>query len=101
MKLQQEFPDVIATTQPNKLPLVRVINHLTDLVPRSSLPNLAHYWLSRNDSEFLQAQVEKLLDDGLIRPTINPCVFLALLVPKKKREWHMCIDSCTINWNYS
>ena len=41
----------------------------------------------------LQRQVEELLERGLIRESLRPCVMPILPVPKKNGMWRMCVDS--------
>jgi len=81
-ELLKMFPSVIGENG-KKLPDHRSIDHRIDLISGAALPNLPHYKLSPAETEILQKQVEKLLQDGLIRKSINPCAVLALLVPKK------------------
>lgn len=38
-----------------------------------------------------------MLDRGLIREILNPCVVPTVLTPKKGGEWRLCIDSRAIN----
>jgi len=45
----------------------------------------------------LQCQVKQLLDKGLVRESVSPCVVPALLVPKKDGSRHMWIDSPEVN----
>lgn len=42
-------------------------------------------------------QVQELLDQGLIKKSINPCVVHSMLTPKKGGTWRLCIDSRDIN----
>nr|GEW10677.1 putative nucleotidyltransferase, ribonuclease H [Tanacetum cinerariifolium] len=45
----------------------------------------------------IRKQVDDLLQKGLIRESLIPCVVPTLLVPKKNGEWRMCMDSRLIN----
>jgi hypothetical protein len=42
-------------------------------------------------------QVQELLDNGLVRESLSPCVVPAFFIPKMDRSWRMCIDSRQIN----
>jgi len=81
-----EFSDVFPEDVLNKLPLMHNIQHVIDLVPRSSLPNL-----------LLKRQADELVEKSFIRESMSPCAVSALLTPKKDGSWRMCIDTRAIN----
>ena len=92
-----EYKDIVADDIPNGLPLVRSISHCRDLIPRASLPNKEPHRLTPIENEELNRQVHELLQKGLIRESLSPCVVPIVLAPKKNGEWRMCIDSRAIN----
>ena len=85
--LLDEFKDVISNDLPKGFPPVRSISHQIYLIPRSSLPNKAPYKMTPTESEEVKRQVQELLDRGLIRESLSPCVVPTMLTPKKIGEW--------------
>ena len=92
-----EFAQVFPNELPNHLPPLCDIQHVIDLVPRATLPNLSHYHLNPTKHAELKWQVDELLKKGFIRESMSPCEVHALLTPKKNGSWRMCIDSQVIN----
>lgn len=96
-EMLEEFKDIVVDDLPDKLPSKRSISHHIDFIPGGSLPNKVAYRMSPKDNEEICKQVQELLDKGLIRESLSPCVVPIVLVPRKGGEWRMCIDSRAIN----
>lgn len=96
-RILQQFSSITNNTERFTLPPAREVEHEIELTPGAALPNQAHYRMSPWRTNILQEQIDKLLDDGLIKPNRSPCTIPALLVPKKNEDYHMCIDSRAIN----
>lgn len=96
-ELLNQYKDIIADVMPESLPPIRDISHQIDLIPGSVLPNKAAYKMTPQQNEEIARQVQELLDKGLIRKSISPCVVPSVLAPKKDGKWWLCIDSRAIN----
>ena len=92
-----EFGDIVEDDLPNELPPKRDVSHQIDFIPGASLPNKATYRLTPQENEEVKKQAQGLMDKGLIKESMSPCVVLAMLSPKKDGEWRMCTDSRAIN----
>jgi hypothetical protein len=96
-ELLEEFADIIVDELPRSLPPMRSVSHHIDLIPGASLPNKAAYRLTPQENEEVKRQVQDLLDKGLVRESLSPCVVPTVLSPKKDGGWRMCTDSRAIN----
>jgi hypothetical protein len=96
-ELLGEFTDIIMDELPRSLPPMRSVSHHIDLIPGASLPNKAVYRLMPQENEEVKRQVQDLLDKGLVRESLSPCVVPTVLSPKKDGGWRMCTDSRAIN----
>ena len=92
-----DFADIIVDEFPNALPPIRSISHHIDLIPGASLPNEVAYRLTPQENAEVGRQVQELMDKGLIKESLSPCVVPTVLSPKKGGEWNMCTDSKAIN----
>lgn len=66
--LLQQFQKVI----PDRLPLMRDIQHQIDLILEANLLNLTHYRMSPKVGEILWEKIEELLKKTLIQESLSP-----------------------------
>lgn len=79
----QTYQGIVSDRQPSKLPPQRAISHRIDLIPGATLPNKEAYKITPQQNEEIARQIQELLDQGLIRKSISPCVVPTILAPKK------------------
>ena len=73
------------------------IQHHVDLILRATLPNQEAYRMNPTQHAELSKKVIELIEKGLVRESMSPCVVPALLTPKKDGTWKMCTNSREIN----
>jgi hypothetical protein len=95
-ELLEEFTDIVVDELPHSLPTIRSVSHHIDLILGASFPNKATYRLMPQENEEVKRQVQELLDKGLVRESLSPCVVPTVLSSKKDGGWRMCIDSRVI-----
>jgi hypothetical protein len=96
-ELLDNFVDIVVDELPNSLPPIRSISHHIDLIVGASLPNKETYILTPQENQEARNQVQELLDKGLVRESLSPCVVPTVLSKKKDGGWRMCIDLRPIN----
>jgi hypothetical protein len=78
---------------PFSLSPIKSISHHIELIPGVILPNKAMYRLTPQENEEVKNQVQHLMEKGLIREILSPCIVPTVLSPKKDGGWRMCTDS--------
>jgi hypothetical protein len=91
-ELLENFVDIVVDDFPCSLFPIRSISHHIDLIPGASLPNKVVYRLTSQENEEVKKQVQDLMDKGLIRESLSPCVVPTVLSSKKDGGWRMCTD---------
>jgi hypothetical protein len=96
-ELLEDFIDIVVDKLPCSLPPIRSISHHINLIPGAILPNKVVYKLTPRENEEVKKQVQDLMDKGLVRERLSPCVVPIVLSLKKYGGWRMCKDSRAIN----
>lgn len=82
-----EFLDVFSEDIPGLSP------HFTiELVPGTTLISRVPYCMAPSELRELKVQLQELLDNGFVRPSVSPWGALVLFVKKKAGSMRMCID---------
>lgn len=68
-----------------------------DLLPNAKLAQQPPRRLSPALRKVVNAEVQKLLDDGIIRPSLSPYASPIVVVPKKDGSYRMCVDYRLLN----
>jgi hypothetical protein len=96
-ELLEEFVDIVVDELPRSLPPIRSVSHHIDLIPGAIFPNKSAYISTPQENEEVKRQVQELLDKGLVRESLSPCVVPTVLSLKKDGGWRMCTDLRAIN----
>jgi hypothetical protein len=96
-EMLENFVDIVVDDLPCSLPPIKSISHHIDLITGVSLPNKEAYRLTLHENEEFKKQVQYLMEKGLIREILSPCVVPKMLSPKKDGGWRMCTESRDIN----
>lgn len=95
--LLDKHEGIVVKELPNSLSPIHDVSHHIDPIPGPSLPNKAAYKMTPQQNEEIKKQVQELLDKGLVRKSLSPCVVPIVLAPKKNGDWRLCIGSRAIN----
>jgi hypothetical protein len=96
-ELLENFVYIVVDDFPCSLLPIRSISHHVDLIPGESFPNKVVYILMMQENEEVKKQVQDLMEKGLIRESLSPCIVPTMLSLEKDGEWRMCTDSRAIN----
>lgn len=83
--------------QPNCLPPEHDTDHHIHLLPQIAPINVWPYHYSHFQKCEIEAQVDLMLQKGLIQPSTSPFSSLVLLVKKNDGSWQFCVDYRTLN----
>lgn len=98
-KILRDYQDVFPNSLPKHLPPHRPVDHKIELVQGSTPPAKRLYPLSLAEMEELKKQLQELLDQGFIRPSVSPYGAPVLFVKKKEGDMRMCVDYRALNKN--
>ena len=91
-----EFSDVFPDELPG-LPPDREIEFAINLAPGTEPVSKAPYTMAPVEMKELAAQLQDLLDKGVIRPSVSPWGAPVLFVKKKDGSMRLCIDYRELN----
>src|SRR4051812_32344711 len=96
-KLLQEFADVFPDKLPAELPPKRDIDHRITLEPGNTPPWRPIYRMSPLELDTLRQEIENLLKNGAIEPSVSPFGAPVIFIKKKDGTLRMCIDYRALN----
>ena len=94
--LLKDFADVFQTPPPG-LPPKRAVDHKIELVPGAEPPSRPTYKMSYKELDELKSQLDELLKQGYIKPSVSPYGAPVLFVKKKDGKLRMCLDYRALN----
>lgn len=95
LPLLQKFKDVCE--EPKGLPPQRYCDHSIPLIPGSKPVNLRPYRFNPALKDEIEAQIQEMLQIGVIQPSQSAFSSPALLVRKKDGTWRLVIDYRQLN----
>lgn len=95
--LLDKYEGIVVKKLPNSLRPIQDVSHHIDLILGASLPNKETCNMPPQQNVDIKKQVQELLDKGLVRKSLSPCVVPTILEPKKDGDWRLCTDLRDIN----
>src|SRR3954462_4413005 len=95
--LLQEFKDIFPEELPLELPPKCDIDHRIKLETGSTPPWQPIYRMSPLELDALRKELDKLLKNGSIEPSLSPYGAPVIFIKKKDGELRMCIDYRALN----
>ena len=95
--LLKEFQDVFPDELPLDLPPSHPIDHRIQLEPGSHPPWRPIYRMSPLELDAMKEELDRLLKNGSIEPSVSPFGAPVIFVKKKDGSLRMCIDYCALN----
>ncbi|KAG8492930.1 hypothetical protein CXB51_010202 [Gossypium anomalum] len=96
IRIVRDIPDVFPE-ELSGLPLSHEVEFRIDLFPSTAPVSISPYRMAPKELTELKAQIQELLDHGLIRPSVSPWGAPVLFVKKKDGTMWMCIDYRQLN----
>jgi hypothetical protein len=94
-QLLSEFPQL--TKPPTELPPQRHCDHAIPLIEGAQPINVRPYHYPPALKDEIEAQVDAMLQQGIIQPSTSPFNSPVLLVRKKDKTWRFCVDYRYLN----
>jgi hypothetical protein len=95
--LLQKFRDIFPKKLPKGLPPKRAVDHAIKTIPDAKPAFKSIYHMSPREIDALKKEIDELLEQGFIRPSVSPYGAPVLFVVKKGGDLRMCIDYRDLN----
>lgn len=94
-QLLQQYDHLFST--PSQLPPPRAAGHTIKLLPEAQPVRIRLYHYSPIQKNEIEAQVQQMLQTGVVRLSPSEFASLVLLVRKKDGSWRFCVDYRHLN----
>jgi hypothetical protein len=94
-KLLGQFQDVFS--EPQGLPPHRSCDHTIPLQEGAKPPNIRPYRMPHKQKNIIEELVRTLLEKSEIRASTSPYSSPSILVRKRDKSWHLCVDYRQLN----